>query len=46
MLQKKYPNCRFIIEHTTALCSYYAEVGGLIIGYQGKYNTDNLNHEH
>lgn len=46
MLLKKYPNLRFIIEHTTALCSYYAEVGGLIIGYSGKYNTDNLNHEH
>ena len=46
MLQRKYPNIRFIIEPTTALCSYYAEVGGLIIGYSGKYNTDNLNHEH
>ena len=46
MIQKKYPNCKFIIEQTTALCSYYAEVGGLIIGYQGKYNTDNLNFEH
>ena len=46
MIRKKYPNCKFIIEPTTALCSYYAEVGGLIIGYQGKYNTDNLNFEH
>lgn len=46
MLQRKYPNCKFTIEPTTALCSYYAEVGGLIIGYQGKYNTDNLNFEH
>lgn len=46
MIQKKYPNCRFIIEQTSALCSFYAEVGGLIIGYQGKYNTDNLNFEH
>ena len=46
MIRKKYPNCKFIIEQTTALCSYYAEVGGLIIGYQGKYNTDNLNFEH
>ena len=46
MIQRKYPNCRFIIEHTTALCSYYAEVGGFIIGYGGKYNTENLNHEH
>ena len=46
MLQRKYPNCKFTIEPTTALCSFYAEVGGLIIGYQGKYNTDNLNFEH
>ena len=46
MLQRKYPNIKFIIEPTTALCSYYAEVGGLIIGYSGKYNTDNLNFEH
>lgn len=46
MICRKYPNCKFIIEQTTALCSFYAEVGGLIIGYQGKYNTDNLNFEH
>ena len=46
MLQRKYPDCKFTIEHTTGLCSYYAEVGGLIVGYQGKYNTDNLNFEH
>ena len=46
MIQRKYPNCRFVMEQTTALCSFYAEVGGLIIGYQGNYNTDNLNFEH
>ena len=46
MIQRKYPNCRFTIEHTTGLCSYYAEVGGFIVGYSGKYNTENLNHEH
>jgi len=40
-VQAKYPNCRFILESTTALCSYYAEVGGLIIGFEGKYNEDN-----
>ena len=28
---EKYPNCRFIIEPTTALCSFYAEAGGLMI---------------
>ena len=42
----QFPNARITIEPTTALCSYYAEVGGLIVGYQGKYNTDNLNFEH
>ena len=46
MLQRKYPNCKFVIEPTTALCSFYAEVGGLIVGYEGKYNTKNLNFEH
>ena len=28
---EKYPNCRFVIEPTTALCSFYAEAGGLMI---------------
>ena len=46
LIQRKYPNCKFIIEHTTGLCSYYAEIGGFIVGYGGKYNTENLNHEH
>lgn len=46
MLQRKYPNCKFVIEPTTALCSFYAEVGGLIVGYEGNYNTGNLNFEH
>ena len=30
----KFPNCRFIIEPTTALCSFYAEAGGLMIGIE------------
>ncbi len=37
----KYPNCRFIIEPTTALCSFYAEAGGLMIGMEGGYNETN-----
>ena len=37
----KYPNCRFIIEPTGALCSFYAEEGGLMIGMEGAYNTVN-----
>lgn len=37
----RYPNARVTIEPTTALCSYYAEAGGLIIGMEGSYNTHN-----
>ena len=37
----KHPGVRFVIEPTTALCSFYAEVGGLMIGMEGDYNTVN-----
>ncbi len=43
MIREEFPNTRFILEHTTALCSYYAEVGGLILGYEGSFNTLNDN---
>ena len=39
----QFPNTRFHLEHTTALCSYYAEAGGLIIGFEGAFNEDNDN---
>jgi len=39
----KFPNTRFIIEPTTALCSFYAEVGGYIVGYEGGFNEENDN---
>lgn len=39
----EFPNTRFILEHTTALCSFYAEAGGLIIGFEGAFNTENDN---
>ena len=39
----KYPNVRFVIEPTTALCSFYAEEGGLMIGFEGGYNENNNN---
>ena len=42
---EKYPNCRFIIEPTTALCSFYAETGGLMIGFEGGYNEANNNRD-
>ena len=39
----EFPNTRFILEPTTALCSFYAEAGGLIIGFEGNYNAANDN---
>ena len=37
----KFPGCRFVIESTTALCSFYAEAGGLMIGMEGGFNAAN-----
>ena len=42
----EYPNVRFIIEPTTALCSFYAEAGGLMIGFEGGFNQNNHTHLH
>lgn len=42
LVLEKCPGCRFIIEPTTALCSYYAEEGGMIIGFEGMHNEQNL----
>ncbi len=42
-VRAEFPNARFIVEHTTALCSFYAEVGGLILGYEGGFNEGNDN---
>ena len=39
----KYPGVRFIIEPTTALCSFYAEAGGLMIGMEAGFNKNNNN---
>ena len=38
-----WPNLRFKLEPTTALCSFYAEAGGLIIGFEGGFNAANDN---
>ena len=43
MVKAKHPTCRFILEPTTALCSFYAEEGGLIIGFEGAFNEHNDN---
>ena len=40
---KEFPNTRFTLEPTTALCSFYAEEGGLIIGFEGNFNAENDN---
>ena len=39
----EFPNTRFKLEPTTALCSFYAEAGGLIIGFEGDFNEKNDN---
>ena len=40
---EEFPDARFLLEHTTALCSFYAEAGGLIIGFEGAFNEENDN---
>ena len=42
----EFPNTRFTLEPTTALCSFYAEAGGLMIGFEGGYNKENNNNDH
>jgi len=37
----EFPNTRFTLEPTTALCSFYAEAGGLMIGFEGGFNELN-----
>ena len=39
----QFPNTKLTIEPTTALCSFYAEAGGLMIGFEGGFNTENDN---
>ena len=38
---KQFPNAKVKLEPTTALCSFYAEEGGLMIGFEGGYNVNN-----
>ena len=40
---KEFPNAHFQVDPTTALCSFYAEEGGLIIGFEGDFNAENDN---
>lgn len=38
---KEFPHARIRVETTSALCSFYAEEGGLIIGFEGGFNQEN-----
>ena len=40
-VKKDFPNARYTIEPTTALCSFYAEEGGLMIAMEGAFNQVN-----
>ncbi len=42
-LLAEFPNARFLLEPTAGLCSFYAEAGGLIIGFEGDFNEKNDN---
>ena len=42
-VRAEFPNTRVQLEPTTALCSFYADAGGLMIGFEGGYNTNNNN---
>lgn len=39
----EFPHMRFLLEPTAGLCSFYAEEGGLIIGFEGCLNEKNDN---
>ena len=40
-VKKDFPNARYTIEPTGALCSFYAEEGGLMIAMEGAFNQVN-----
>ena len=40
-LKKDFPDARYTVEPTGALCSFYAEEGGLIIAMEGAFNEVN-----
>lgn len=43
LIREQFSHAQFIVEPTTALCSYYAEVGGYIVGFEGAFNAHNDN---
>ncbi len=42
-IRAEFPGARFLLEPTAGLCSFYAEAGGLIIGFEGDFNEKNDN---
>ena len=40
-VKKDFPNARYTVEPTGALCSFYAEEGGLMIAMEGDFNEVN-----
>ena len=42
-IREDFPRARFLVEPTTALCSYYVEYGGYIVGFEGSFNAHNDN---
>jgi DegV family protein with EDD domain len=42
-VRAEFPNARIKLEPTTCLCSFYAEAGGLMIGFEGSFNENNHN---
>ncbi len=42
-IRAEFPDTIFTLEPTTALCSYYAEEGGIIVGFEGAFNECNDN---
>ncbi len=43
VIRTQFPNAEVTVEHTTGLCSFYAEAGGLIVAFEGKFNEVNDN---
>ena len=41
LVLQKWPNARYVAEHTAGLCSFYAEEGGLMIAMEGGMNKVN-----
>lgn len=42
-VMEEFPHTKWILEPTGGLCSFYAEEGGLIIGFEGSFNAENDN---